>query len=56
MTWTYLSVADCAVYVTVNSRFTENTVHLMQTYTVNTPNFKSGELQKTEENYLLENS
>ena len=56
MTWTYLSVADCAVYVTVNSRLTENTVHLMQTYTINIPNFEPGELQKTEENYLLKDS
>lgn len=54
--WTYPSVGDYPVYVAVNSRLSENTVHLMQTYTVNTPNFEPGELQKVEDNYLLENS
>jgi hypothetical protein len=56
ISWTYPSVADYPVYVAVHSRLTENTVHLTQTYTVNTPNFNPGELQKVEHNYLFENS
>jgi hypothetical protein len=56
ISWTYSSVADYPVYVAVHSRLVENTVYLTQTYTVNTPNFEPGELQKSEENYLLENS
>jgi hypothetical protein len=52
--WTYPSIADYPVYVAVHSCLTENTVHLMQTYTVNTPNFEPGELQQVEENYLFE--
>jgi hypothetical protein len=54
--WTYPSIADYPVYVAVHSRLSENTVHLMQTYTVNTPNFEPGELQQVEENYLFEDS
>ena len=54
--WTYPSIADYPVYVAVHSRLSENTVHLMQTYTVNTPNFNPGELQQVEDNYLLEDS
>jgi hypothetical protein len=54
--WTYPSVADYPVYVAVHSRLAENTVHLMQTYTVNTPNFEPGELQQVGYNYLFENS
>jgi hypothetical protein len=56
ISWTYPSVADYPVYVAVHSRLVDNTVHLTQTYTVNTPNFKPGELQKSEPNYLFENS
>ena len=56
ISWTYPSVGDYPVYVTVHSRLAENRVHLMQTYTVNTHNFEPGELQKTEYNYLFENS
>jgi len=56
ISWTYPSVADYPVYVAVHSRLAENTVHLMQTYTVNTPNFSPGELQQVEYNYLFENS
>lgn len=56
LSWTYPSVADYPVYVAVHSRLAENTVHLMQTYTVNTPKFSPGELQQVEHNYLLENS
>jgi hypothetical protein len=56
ISWTYPSVADYPVYVAVHSRLAENTVHLTQTYTVNTPNFVPGELQKVEHNYLFENS
>jgi len=56
ISWTYPSVADYPVYVAVHSRLTENTVHLMQTYTVNTPNFEPGELEQVEHNYLFENS
>jgi hypothetical protein len=52
--WTYPSVADYPVYVAVHSRLAENTVHLLQTYTVNTPNFEPGELQKVGYNYLFE--
>lgn len=55
ISWTYPSVADYPVYVAVHSRLAENTVHLTQTYTVNTPNFSPGELQKVEDNYLFEN-
>ena len=54
--WTYPSIADYPVYVAVHSRLAENTVHLMQTYTVNTPNFEPGELQQVDHNYLFENS
>ena len=54
--WTYPSVGDYPVYVAVNSRLSKNTVHLLQTYTVNTPNFNPGELQKTEDDYLFEDS
>jgi len=53
ISWTYPSVADYPVYVAVHSRLVDNTVHLTQTYTVNTPNFKPGELQKSEPNYLF---
>ena len=53
---TFPNLGDYPVYVGVNSRLTENTVHLMQTYTVNTPNFEPGELQKTEDDYLIEYS
>jgi hypothetical protein len=56
ISWTYPSVADYPVYVAVHSRLSENTVHLIQTYTVNTPNFNPGELQQVEYNYLFENS
>jgi hypothetical protein len=56
ISWTYPSVADYPVYVAVHSRLAENTVYLTQTYTVNTPNFVPGELQKVEHNYLFENS
>jgi len=56
ISWTYPSVADYPVYVAVHSRLVENRVHLMQTYTVNTPNFKPGELGQEEHNYLFENS
>jgi hypothetical protein len=56
ISWTYPSVADYPVYVAVHSRLVENRVHLMQTYTVNTPNFKPGELEQEEYNYLFENS
>jgi hypothetical protein len=56
ISWTYPSVADYPVYVAVHSRLVENRVHLMQTYTVNTPNFKPGELEQEEHNYLFENS
>ena len=56
ISWTYPSVADYPVYVAVHSRLSENTVHLTQTYTVNTPNFIPGELQQVEHNYLFENS
>ena len=56
ISWTYPSVAEYPVYVAVHSRLAENRVHLMQTYTVNTPNFEPGELQKVEYNYLFENS
>ena len=54
ISWTYPSVADYPVYVAVHSRLAENTVHLTQTYTVNTPNFSPGELQYVEHNYLFE--
>jgi hypothetical protein len=56
VSWSYPSVADYPVYVAVHSRLSENTVHLTQTYTVNTPNFEPGELEKAEHNYLFENS
>jgi hypothetical protein len=56
ISWTYPSVADYPVYVAVHSRLVENTVHLTQTYTVNTPNFNPGELDQVEQNYLFENS
>jgi len=56
ISWTYPSVADYPVYVAVHSRLAENTVHLTQTYTVNTPNFIPGELPKVQHNYLFENS
>ena len=56
ISWTYPSVADYPVYVAVHSRLAKNTVHLTQTYTVNTPNFVPGELQKVEHNYLFEDS
>jgi hypothetical protein len=56
ISWTYPSVADYPVYVAVHSRITENTIHLMQTYTINTPNFRQGELELVEYNYLFENS
>lgn len=56
ISWTYPSVADYPVYVAVHSRLAKNTVHLTQTYTVNTLNFVHGELQKVEHNYLFENS
>ena len=51
ISWTYPSVADYPVYVAVHSRLTGNTVHLMQTYTVNTPNFEHGELHMIDHNY-----
>ena len=54
ISWTYPSVAEYPVYVAVHSRLVENRVHLMQTYTVNTPNFEPGELEHTEYNYLFE--
>ena len=50
------SVADYPIYVAVHSRLSENTVHLTQTFTDNTPNFNPGELQQVEHNYLFENS
>ena len=56
ISWTYPSVADYPVYVAVHSRLAENKVHLMQTYTVNTPNFEPGELGQADHNYLFENS
>jgi hypothetical protein len=56
ISWTYPSIADYPVYVAVHSRLVENRVHLMQTYTVNTPNFEPGELEEAEHNYLFENS
>jgi len=56
ISWTYPSVVDYPVYVAVHSRLAENTVHLMQTYTVNTPYFVPGELQQIEHNYLFDNS
>lgn len=56
ISWTYPSVADYPVYVAVHSRLAENTIHLTQTYTINTPNFVPGELQKVQHNYLFENS
>lgn len=56
VSWTYPSVADYPVYVAIHSRLTGNTVHLTQTYTVNTPNFEPGELKKVNHNYLFENS
>jgi hypothetical protein len=56
ISWTYASVADYPIYVAVHSRLSENTVHLTQTFTVNTPNFNPGELQQVEHNYLFENS
>jgi len=56
ISWTYPSVADYPIYVAVHSRLSENTVHLTQTFTVNTPNFTPGELQQVEHNYLFENS
>ena len=56
ISWTYPSVADYPVYVAVHSRLAENKVHLMQTYTVNTPNFEPGELGQVDHNYLFENS
>jgi hypothetical protein len=54
--WTYPSVGDYPVYVAVHSRLSNNTVNLMQTYTVNTPNFIPNDLEKVEYNYLLEDS
>jgi hypothetical protein len=54
VSWTYPSVADYPVYVAVHSRLSGNTVHLTQTYTVNTPNFEPGELEQVEHNYLFE--
>jgi hypothetical protein len=56
VSWTYPSVADYPVYVAVHSRLVDNTVHLTQTYTVNTPNFEPGELKQVDHNYLFENS
>ena len=56
ISWTYPSVADYPVYVAVHSRLAENTVHLTQTITVNTPNFIPGELEKVKYDYLFENS
>jgi hypothetical protein len=56
ISWTYPSVADYPVYVAVHSRLAENTVHLTQTITVNTPNFEPGELEKVKYDYLFENS
>jgi len=56
ISWTYPNVADYPVYVAVHSRLAENTVHLTQTITVNTPNFIPGELEKVMHNYLFENS
>ena len=50
------SVADYPIYVADHSRLSENTVHLTQTFTDNTPNFNPGELQQVEYNYLFENS
>jgi hypothetical protein len=56
VSWTYNNVADYPVYVAIHSRLSGNTVHLTQTYTVNTPNFEPGELEQAEYNYLFENS
>ncbi len=56
VSWTYPSVADYPVYVAVPSRLAGNTVHLTQTYTVNTSNFEPGELKQADHNYLFENS
>jgi hypothetical protein len=56
ISWTYPSVADYPVYVAVHSRLVYNTVHLTQTYTVNTPNFEPGNLKQVEHKYLFENS
>ena len=56
ISWTYPSVADYPVYVAVHSRLVDNTVHLTQTYTVNTPNFDPGNLKQVEHKYLFENS
>jgi hypothetical protein len=56
VSWTYPSVADYPVYVAVHSRLAGNTVHLTQTYTVNTSNFEPGELKQADHNYLFENS
>jgi hypothetical protein len=56
VSWTYPSIADYPVYVAVHSRLSGNTVHLTQTYTVNTTNFEPGELEQVEHNYLFENS
>ena len=56
VSWTYPCVADYPVYVAVHSRLAGNTVHLTQTYTVNTPNFEPGELHMVDHNYLFENS
>ena len=56
ISWTYPSVAEYPVYVAVHSRLVENRVHLMQTYTVNTPNFEPGELEHAEYNYLFEST
>ena len=56
ISWTYPSIADYPVYVAVHSRLVDNTVHLIQTYTVNTPNFEQDNLKQVEHNYLFENS
>jgi hypothetical protein len=56
ISWTYPKISNYPVYVAVHSRLSENTVHLTQTYTVNTPNFKPGELQQVQNNYLFDNS
>lgn len=55
ISWTYSNIADYPVYVAIHSRLSENTVYLTQTYTVNTPYFEPGELQKSEDNYLFDN-
>ena len=55
ISWTYSNIADYPVYVAVHSRLSENTVYMTQTYTVNTPDFEPGELQKSEDNYLFDN-